>query len=234
MRQGRTLLGTVKIMTRGEFWSFQVLHALFGGLLTVGGAVGALAIGDGMQRSLTGTDARIAAIDARLESIKSTLAQFRVVQSNGIILGALASGEAVRSEYRDSFINLMFVLRHQPAMSLLGELYPEDVAAFNRERDELDRLQAAATSSDYTKQSWDDFLTFEMTREKQVMDLQNRFLGEKANLEGERQRLQASIDTATTTGIIVQQIGFVIILLAGLVHQHVRRGEAAAPRLATQ
>jgi hypothetical protein len=32
------------------------------------------------------------------------------------------------------------------------------------------------------------------------------------------------VDTATMAGFILQQLGFVVILMAGLVHQHTRRG----------
>ena len=89
----RPVVDQLKIMTQRSFWSFQVIHALLGGALTVGGAIGALTIGDGLQRSIAGVDGRIAEIDERLASIASTLVQFRVVQSNGMILGALASGD---------------------------------------------------------------------------------------------------------------------------------------------
>ena len=216
---------------RGEFWSFKVVHALLGGLLTIGGAFGALLVGDGLKKQLGGIDGRIAAIDARLELIRSTLVQFRVVQSNGVILGALSTGEGVRSEYRESFIQLMFVLRRGPALALVGELYLEDVEAFRRERDELDRLMALAVAPERTKQSWDDVLTFEMTREGELMDLQDRFLVDRAALQAERRSLEASIDTATFTGILVQQIGFVVILLAGLIHQHAERRPAPSPAI---
>jgi len=229
MRRPRNILSTAKVITQRSFWSFQVMHALFGGLLTVGGAIGALTIGDGLQRSIGDVDGRMAEIDERLESISSTLVQFRVVQSNGIILGALARGNALRDEYRESFIKLMFVLRRTPAMSLIGELYPADLPNFNKERDELDRLHAAATAPNYTRQSWDDFLNFEMTREARVMDLQSRLLEEKYGLKSRRQSLQASYDTATTAGFVVQQIGFVIVLLAGLVHQHLIRTRPEDP-----
>lgn len=227
---GRKILGNVKVVAKRDFWSFQVVHAVVGGLLTLGGAAGALIIGDGMKNSIAEIDERVAEIDARLESIRSTLVQFRVVQSNGIILGALASGEGVRPEYSESFTKLMFVLRRGPAMSLLAELYPADLENFTRERDELDRLQALAIAPDRTRQSWDDFLNFEMTREGQVMELQDRFLAEKADLHVRRQNLEASVDTATVAGFIVQQIGFVIILLAGLIYQHVR-SSASPPRI---
>jgi hypothetical protein len=216
------VVSSLKLFTQRSFWSFQVVHTLLGGALTVGGAVGALTIGDGLQRSITGVDGRIAEIQERLESINSTLVQFRVVQSNGVILGALASGDGLRDEYREPFVKLMFTLRRTPAMSLIREIYPADLANFNKERDELDRLQTAAMAEDRTLKSWDDFLAFEMTREMQVMDLQSRLLQEKYDLQSRRQGLQVSLDTATTAGFVVQQIGFVVILLAGLIYQHVR------------
>jgi hypothetical protein len=228
MARGQSIIGGLRVLARGEFWSFKVVHALLGGLLTIGGAFGALLVGDGLKKQLETINGQIATIDARLESIRSTLVQFRVVQSNGVILGALSTGEGVRSEYRESFIQLMFVLRRAPALALVGELYPEDVEAFRRERDELDRLMALAVATERTKQSWDDVLTFEMTREGELMDLQDRFLVDRAALQAGRRSLEASIDTATFTGILVQQIGFVVILLAGLIHQHAER-RAAPP-----
>jgi hypothetical protein len=216
----RSILGSLGVLRRRSFWSFRVVHAMLGGLLTLGGAAGALLINDGLRKQIADIDGGIGALEARLESIRSTLAQFRIVQSNGVILGALSTNEGVRSEYRESFIQLMFVLRRGPALSLLGELYLTNVEAFRRERDELDRLIGLATAPERTKQSWDDVLTFEMTREQQLMELQDRFQQQSADLKLQRQRLESSVETATFTGFLVQQIGFVVILLAGLIHQH--------------
>jgi hypothetical protein len=222
MARSRPIVNSLKLLSQRSFWSFQVVHALLGGVLTVGGAIGALTIGDGLQRSITDVEGRIAEIDERLESIRSTLVQFRVVQSNGIILGALASGDGLRDEYREPFVQLMFVLRRSPAMSLIQEIYPADLANFNKDRDELDRLQAAAIAPDRTRESWDDFLTFEMTREQRVMEIQSELIQEKYDLQSRRHGLLVALDRATFTGFVVQQIGFVVILLAGLIHQHMR------------
>jgi hypothetical protein len=63
-------------------------------------------------------------------------------------------------------------------------------------------------------------LTFEMTREQQLMELQDRFQQQSVDLKLQRQRLESSVETATFAGFLVQQIGFVVILLAGLIHQH--------------
>lgn len=220
MSLGEAFAGGLRALGSGEFWSFRVIHAVLGGLLTVGGAAGALLVGDNYRKEIATVDSQIAIVDSRLESIKSTLAQFRIVQSNGIVLGALASGQGVAEDYRESFINLMFVLRRGPALSVLGEIYPNDVDAFDRGRDELDRLVALAVAPERTRQSWDDVLTFEMTHESQLMDLQTQFQNRKLELQAQEWKLQASKDYVTFTGFLVQQAGFVVILLAGLLYQH--------------
>jgi hypothetical protein len=226
---GQSLAVGLRAFGQRSFWSFRVVHALLGGVLTVGGACGALFIGDGLRKQISEVDSRIALATARIDSIGRTLLQFRIVQSNGVILGALTTNDAVRSEFRDSFTRLMFVLRHGPALSLLGELYQHDVGAFRRERDELDRLIAAAVAPDRTRQSWDDVLTFEMTRERQLMDLQESFRERRFALQADKRRLESSLESATTAGFVIQQVGFVIILLAGLLHQYTESGRPNVP-----
>jgi hypothetical protein len=223
----QSVIQGLRLLGNRDFWSFKVVHALFGGLLTLSGAAGALFVGGELQKRIVEVDNRIATATSRIASIGSTLLQFRVVQSNGVLLGALSSGDAVRPEYRESFIQLMFVLRRGPALSILGELYLEDPVAFGRERDELDRRVAAATAPERTKQSWDAVLEFEMTRERQLMDLQDSFRARSLELQGEKRELSAALDRSTFIGFVVQQLGFVVVLLAGLLYQH---AEGRAPR----
>jgi hypothetical protein len=223
------VLSWLRAFGRRSFWSFKVVHALLGGLLTVGGACGALFIGDALRKHIAEIDSQIATASARIDSIGNTLLQFRIVQSNGVILGALSTNDGVRSEFRDSFTRLMFVLRHGPALALVGELYQHDAAAFGRERAELDRLIAAAVAPDRSRQSWDDVLSFEMTRERQLMDLQDSFRTRRFALQAEKRRLESSLEAATTTGIVIQQVGFVVILLAGLLHQYAATDRRSLP-----
>jgi len=220
MADGGSVVGGLRALGQRSFWSFKVIHALLGALLTVGGACGAIFIGDGIRKQIGTVGDQIATASARIESISSTLLQFRVVQSNGVLLGAISVNDGVRSEYRESFTGLMFVLRRGPVLAILGELYLHDVDAFRRQRDELDKLIAAATAPDRTKASWDAVLEFEMSRERQLMDLQDSFRSRRFTLEAEKRRLDTSLDTATFIGFVVQQLGFVVVLLAGLIHQH--------------
>jgi hypothetical protein len=229
MAVGRSLVGGFRVLGQRSFWSFRVVHALLGSLLTVGGACAALFIGDSLRKHIAEVDNQIATATSRIDSISNTLLQFRIVQSNGVILGALSTSDGVRSEFRDSFTQLMFVLRRGPTLSLLGELYLHDLAAFRRERDELDRLATAAVAADRTRQSWEDVLSFEMTRERQLMELQDSFRARRFQLQAEKRRLESSLDAATIAGFIVQQLGFVVILLAGLIYQYAE-SRADVPR----
>lgn len=216
----RSLIEGLKLVGKRDFWSFKVVHTLLGSLLTVAGAAGALFVGDGLQKQIADMENRIAAAQSRVETIGNTLLQFRVVQSNGVLLGALSSSDAVRPDYRESFIQLMFVLRRGPALAIVGELHSQDLDAFHRERDELDRLMGLATAPERTKQTWDDVLTFEMTREGQLMELQDSLRTLILTLQAEQRRLAARRDASTLFGFVVQQLGFVVVLLAGLVYQH--------------
>ena len=143
-----------------------------------------------------------------------------MVQSNGVILGALSTGGAMAPDFRELFTQLMFTLRRSPALSLVAELHPNDVTKFRAETEELNRRIAFAVAPERTQQSWADVLEFEMTRERQVMDLQGSLMTERLALQSRKRELEASKDSATMTGFVVQQLGFVVILLAGLVHEH--------------
>jgi hypothetical protein len=216
----RSIISGVRALGQRSFWTFRVVHALVGGLLTVGGACGALFVGDSLRGRIAEVDTQIATATARIDAIGSALVQFRIVQSNGLILGALASGESVRSELRTNLTRLMFVLRRGPVLSVLAELYQHDADAFRREREELDRLVEAATAPDRARQNWDDVLRFEMTHEGRLMELQEAFRAQRFRLQAEKRRLESSLNAATIAGFIIQQLGFVIILLAGLIYQH--------------
>ena len=85
----------LKVLGKRQFWSFKVVHALLGGLLTLAGAAGGVFVGDSLTKRIRGLDEQIASLDSRIETISSILAQFRVVQSNGILLGALSTSDGI-------------------------------------------------------------------------------------------------------------------------------------------
>ncbi len=220
-------LGRIGMLTTREFWSFRVIHAVLGGLLTVGAACSAIVVDRTVSARIKEADDGIARVQERIGSIERTLAQFRIVQSNGVMLGALSQGETLRADYRRPYIELMFTLRRGPTLAMLGELYNHDLKTFQAEREAFTQKIDAAIAPDASRQSWADVLAFEMSRESKLMGLQDAFRDTLFKLQARKRADEATLSTATLSAFVVQQIGFVVVLMAGLLYQYGRPPEPA-------
>jgi len=220
MAVGTSLATSFRALGSREFWSFKVVHALIGAVLTLAGAAGGIFGTEHIKQSIAAVDGSIAEATRRIESIERALFQFRVIQTNGLMLAALSANEGLRSEYRASFLALSFALRKAPTAKMLEELYSNDVEAFKRGRAEHERLIAAAQPAN-DKAAWDAVLLFELEQERELAALQQRFYDARFAFQEKRRALNHRLATATIGGFVLQQFGFVVVLLAGLVHQHV-------------
>jgi hypothetical protein len=222
---GSALTRGVRTLARRDFWSFKVIHAVLGGVLTVTGACGGIFVTEQIRKEISDVDGALANNARRVDSIERALYQFQLIQTQGVLLGALSVGDGMREDFRRSFLQLGFVIRKGPTARMIQELNSNDLAAFRREREEHERLTAAALPAD-DKAAWDALLKFEMDHEGQLRELQSKFLDARYALATRRRSLDAWLDSASTWGFILQQLGFVIVLMAGLVHQH---GTVEAP-----
>jgi hypothetical protein len=232
MKFWRGIVSGARAVSRREFWTFRVIHAVLGAVLTISGAAGALFVNDQIRKAAAALDSQIAETFRRTESIERALFQMQLIQTNGLMLGALSANEGLRQEYRASFLALSFVMRQGPTSRILQELNLHDVEGFRRGREHYLRLiEAAKPAND--KAAWDAVLAFEMEQEQKLFELQQRFYDRRFVLQERKRWLDGWLDTATMIGFIVQQTGFVVILLAGLVHQHRQerrvRGERPSP-----
>jgi hypothetical protein len=227
MAIGSALTRGVRTLTRRDFWTFKVVHAVLGGLLTVAGACGGILVTEQIRKQIADVDSSIADNTRRVDAIERALYQFQLLQTQGVLLGALSAGDGMREEFRRSFMQLGFLVRKGPTARMIQELNSNDLAAFRRERDEHEKLVEAALPAD-DKSAWDALLKFEMDREGRLRDLHGRFLDVRYALAARRRELDGWLNTATIWGFILQQLGFVIVLLAGLVHQHGSRGDITA------
>jgi hypothetical protein len=214
MAIGSDLTRGVRTLTRREFWTFKVVHAVLGGLLTVTGACGGIFVTEQIRKQIAEVDSSIADSARRVDGIERALYQFQLLQTQGVLLGALSAGDGMREEFRRSFMQLGFLVRN-------------DLATFRREREEHEKLVEAALPAD-NKEAWDALLKFEMDREGRLRDLQSKFLDMRYALAARRRELDGWLNSATVWGFILQQLGFVIVLLAGLVHQHGGRADITA------
>ena len=209
----------VRTLARREFWTFKVIHAVIGGLLTVAGACGGIFVTEQIRKQIGDVDSAIADAARRVDSIERALYQFQLLQTQGVLLGALSTGGSLREEFRASFLQLGFLIRKGPTARMIQELNATNLTEFRRLREEHEKLVEAALPAN-DKAAWDALLKFEMEHESKLRALQDQFQNTRHALTERRRTLDRWLETATTWGFILQQLGFVIVLLTGLVHQH--------------
>lgn len=227
MAVGSALMRGARTLARREFWTFKVIHAVLGGVLTVTGACGGIFITEQIKKQIADVDSKVADTTQRIDSIERALAQFQVLQAQGVLLGALSAGDGMREDLRRHFLQLGFLVRKGPTARMIQELNATDLAGFRREREAHEKMvEAALPAAD--KATWDNLLAYEMGTESKLRDLHSKFLDTRYALNERKRILDRRLETATVWGFIVQQLGFVIVLMAGLVHQHgeVRREPA--------
>lgn len=205
-----------------DFWSFRVIHALSGAALTVAAAGGGLFVTERIKGDIAGLDQQIAFANQRYAAIDQALFQFRFAQTNAITFGVLSANDSLKPEFRKSMVDLMFVTRRMPTEIMMTEIYGADARAFAADRDAyLALIEKAKTATEQS--DWDAVNAFEFDRESQLFAVQQKLLATIAGLEDTRRQKHDGLELSITTGFALQQIGFIIVLLAGLVHQHRER-----------
>src|SRR5689334_1367039 len=104
MAVGSALARGVRTLAQRDFWTFKVIHAVFGGLLTITGACGGLLITEQIRKQISDIDGTIADAARRVDSIERALYQYQMLQTQGVLLGALSHSGSLREEYRSSFL----------------------------------------------------------------------------------------------------------------------------------
>jgi hypothetical protein len=213
----------LKAITQRRFWTPTVTGAVAGGLLTVTGALGGVFMTGLLRADDTRHDEELASLAQQIDGIERALFEFRLIQSNSLMIGVLAANGAVPADFRRDMNRLMFVLRQGPTEKLIAELNPHDAAAFHRQRSEyLTLLDAALPGRD--KATWDALLQFEIEKESKLSDTGHRLRQRVFEIKGDKRQLKSRLEAATVLAFVVQQLGFLIVLLSGLIHQYVHGG----------
>jgi hypothetical protein len=212
----------IRALGRREFWSFRTLHALAGAALTVFGASEALFVNESIKKEVAGLDGQIAAAGERLAAIDRALFQFRIAQTNAIVMGVLSANDSLRPEFRKNMVELMFVTRRLPTLMMLQQVFPDDLAAFNAKREAyaglIEKAKAAEDQAD-----WNAVDAFEFEQESRLFEIEQQILEERDRLVAAKRDAAARLDFAIVLGFALQQVGFVVVLLAGLLYQHRQR-----------
>ena len=210
---------TLRTVTRRDFWTLKVIHAVIGSAITLSGALAGIFLTDQYRRDIIAVDGDLSDNATRVDSAERALSQFSLMQTEGFVIAALATGEALRPELRKNYQDLGFVIRKDAAARLLEEIHHADPQGLAAERAEQDRLIGAAiAATDLT--DWDKLLAFERDHVTKVQELQSQYQEQRQTLQEKRRGLENKLQVATVWGFIIQNFGFFLILLAGLVYQH--------------
>ena len=126
----------------------------------------------------------------------------------------------MRADSAPSFLQLGFLVRKGPTARMIQELNATDLADFRREREAHEKMVEAALPAD-DKAAWDSAAGLRDADTRASCAIcTDSFLDARFALTERRRTLDRWLETATAWGFILQQLGFVIVLLAGLVHQH--------------
>ena len=184
---GSALTRGVRTLARRDFWTFKVIHAVLGGLLTVTGACGGIFVTEQIRKQIADVDSAIADATRRVDSIERALYQFQLLQTQGVLLGALSTGGGLREEFRASFLQLGFLIRKGPTARMIQELNATNLAEFRRLREEHEKLVEAALPAN-DKAAWDALLKFEMEHESRLRDIAGPVPRIPATRSSERRR----------------------------------------------
>jgi hypothetical protein len=218
MGVGSQLAESLGELGRREFWNSRTVPAIIGGILTVLGAGGGVFVGGSISDAIERQEGLLATKRERIAAIDRALFEFRVIQSNGLMLGVLSANGAVPADFRASMNRLMFVLREGPTERMLGEITPSDAAAFMAARAAYLRLVEAAKPAE-DRATWDAVLSFEMETERRLMRIGEEERKQLFLIDGRKRALQGQLANVTVFGFVLQQLGFFVVLLAGLVER---------------
>jgi hypothetical protein len=221
------LMAGFGVLARREFWNPHAYNALAGAVLTVLGAGEAVFVNEGIKRDIAGIDQQIAATGERLAAIDRALFQFRFAQTNAITFGVLSANDALKPEFRKNMVDLMFVTRRLPTEVMLQQIYGLDDAGFQKDRQAYEGLIEAAKAAT-SQADWNAVNDFEFARESQLFAIEQTALASRDSLAAERRKRESRLTFAITLGFALQQIGFVVVLLSGLLARY-RPGGAPAP-----
>ena len=215
-----------------KFWSFRVIHALSGAALTIAAAGGGIFVTEQLKEQISGLDQAMALANQRYTAIDQALFQFRFAQTNAITFGVLSQNDSLKPEFRKSMVDLMFVTRRMPTEIMMSDIYGADAKAFAADRqaylDLIEKAKAPTSQAD-----WDAVNNFEFEREAKLFSVQQQLLDDMDVLQSERRAMHDRLSFAITAGFALQQIGFIVVLLAGLVYQSRERADKPpAPPLA--
>lgn len=211
-----------------EFWTARTINAVLGAALTIGAGLASVGVGDGLRKQIADIEEDIRSTNGHIDTIERAMFEFQLFESTGTLIQVLSLNQSIPEQARSAFRQLMYIDRRHAYLVILSELYPE-VERWRARKEEYDKVSEGAREGD--REQADKVILMERDDTIAARRLQGELIDKRYGLVEKKDHVQQRLNFFTMLGFTVQQVGFVLVLFAGLVSQHFseRKKEPKAP-----
>jgi hypothetical protein len=210
----------LRLLDTRSFWNARTINAFLGAGLTVTAGVTSLLVNDRLRNEARELDREVAMLDARLARIDRFAFEQQLFETTGILIRGLGAGGAIPEPLRENFLYFRFDDRRYAFRSILGEISPT-AEAFKRALEDYDALAARARAGQ--REATLKLTEVESMGVIRMRELQQTLISERFEKARERRQREDRLEQVTIIGFVLQQIGFVIVLTAGLLADQAAR-----------
>ncbi|MEJ1936884.1 hypothetical protein WDZ92_42365 [Nostoc sp. NIES-2111] len=211
-----------------EFWTARTINAVLGATLTIGAGLASVGVGDGLRKQIADIEEEVRSINGHIDTIERAMFEFQLFESTGTLIQVLSLNQSIPDQARSAFRELMYIDRRHAYLVILSELYPQ-VERWRARKEEYDKVTEGARAGD--REQADKVVLMERDDTIAARRLQGELIDRRFTLVERKDHVQQRLNFFTMLGFTVQQVGFVLVLFAGLVSQHLteRKKEPKPP-----
>jgi hypothetical protein len=216
-------------LAKREFWTARTINAVLGATLTIGAGLASVGVGDGLRKQIADIDEDIRSTNSHIDMIERAMFEFQLFESTGTLIQVLSLNQSIPDQARSAFRELMYIDRRHAYLVILSEIYPQ-VERWRARKEEYDMVTEGARAGD--REQADKVILMERDDTIAARRLQGEMIDKRYTLVERKDHVQQRLNFFTMLGFTVQQVGFVLVLFAGLVSQHLseRKKDPTLPK----
>ncbi|WP_181703305.1 hypothetical protein [Chthonobacter albigriseus] len=196
-----------------QFWSLSNLNAIVGGVLTVVAGIASVIYADDARRRIDAADEELAILRGSIQAIDRAVSEYQLFVTTGALITAVVHTDSLSPSYRPEFVQLIDTSRRQPIRAVVAEIQafvpnpPFSIAKF-------DEVASAASRG---SEALNELVRYESDVLTFGRRLQTELIKQTEDKDKLKETASRDRDYYTFVGFVLQQIGFVIVLLGNIV-----------------